>query len=116
MMRKINLTILGIISSLYMFCFVALVFLLSLMSDSVRVDTLLFRDVQAGFLMIIGLIFALLVLVLGIVFRIADKKIAPFLLALALLILLMGIGLLPAALITGWMGMIHFQAKEGGTE
>ncbi|GEM_PF-6533138 len=115
-MRKKNLMLLGILSSIYLLCFVALVFLLSMISDNVRVDTLLFRDVQAGFLMIVGVLFALLSFVIGIVFRTADKKIAPYLFVLALLVLLMGIGLLPSALSIAWMGMIHLQAREGGIE
>lgn len=115
-MRKINLTILGVISSVYLFCFVALIFLMNLISSNVRVDTLFFKDVQAGFLMIVGILFALVVFVIGIVFRKPDKKLAPFVLGLALLVLMMGIGLLPAVILIAWMGLIHFQVKEGDSE
>lgn len=115
-MRKINLILLSIIASVYILGFVLLVFLLSMISDKLRVDTLIFRDVQAGFVMIFGFLLSLAILISGILFRKAQKNISALMFVLAVLSLLLGIGLLPATLITAWMGLIHLQAKEGGSE
>lgn len=110
-MRKISLPILAIIASVYIFGFCALLFLLSVISDNVRVDTLLIPDVQAGILMILGLGIGLVTLIVGFVFRKAQTKAAPILFVLFALTLLMGIGLIPASLILAWMGVYHLSAK-----